>query len=89
MYENKQYHPLLDLFEDIAQGPEDPYSDPEYYQRYVTREKFQQVVVNVMAKAGADALVFPTTQVQSPTREELDAGRWKTLERFGHVAAVA
>ena len=80
IYENKQYHPLLDLFEDIAQGPEDPYSDPEYYQRYVAREKFQQVVVNVMANAGVDALVFPTTQVQSPTREELDAGRWKTLE---------
>ena len=33
-----------------------------------------------MANAGVDALVFPTTQVQSPTREELDAGRWKTLE---------
>ena len=80
LYDTKQYHPRLDLFEDIAQGPEDPYSDPEYYQRYVAREKFQQVVVNVMAKAGADALVFPTTQVQSPTREELDAGRWKTLE---------
>jgi Asp-tRNA(Asn)/Glu-tRNA(Gln) amidotransferase A subunit family amidase len=80
LYDTKQYHPLSDLFEEIAQGPEDPYSDPEYYQRYVTREKFQQIVVNVMAKAGADALVFPTTQVQSPTKEELDARRWKTLE---------
>ena len=80
LYDAKQYHPALDLFEEIAQGPEDPYSDPEYYPRYTTAEKFRRVVINQMGKAGAVALVYPTTQVQSPTREELDAGRWKTLE---------
>ena len=80
LYDTKQYHPALDLFEEIALGPEDPYSDPEYYPRYTTAEKFRQVVINQMGKAGAAALVYPTTQVQSPTRKELDAGRWKTLE---------
>ena len=80
LYDAKQYHPALDLFEEIAQGPEDPYSDPEYYPRYTTSEKFRRVVINQMGKAGADALVFPTTQVQSPRREDLDAGQWKTLE---------
>lgn len=80
IYDAKKYHPRLDLLEDIVGGPEDPYSDPEYYPRYVTSEKFRRVVINVMGKAGADALVFPTTQIQSPTREELNAGRWPTLQ---------
>lgn len=80
LYEAKRYHPRLDLLEMIAEGPADPYSDPEYYKRYVASEQFRRVVINVMGKAGVDALVFPTTQVQSPTRAELNAGRWKTLE---------
>jgi Asp-tRNA(Asn)/Glu-tRNA(Gln) amidotransferase A subunit family amidase len=78
--ERKRYHPRLDLLEEIVTGPQDPYSDPDYYKRYVASEQFRRVVVNVMGRAGADALVYPTTQVQSPTRVELNAGRWKTLE---------
>ena len=80
LIDTKQYHPMLDLLEEIAEGPEDPYSDPEYYPRYTTSEKFRRVVTNEMGKAGADALVFPTTQVQSPRRDDLNAGEWKTLE---------
>jgi Asp-tRNA(Asn)/Glu-tRNA(Gln) amidotransferase A subunit family amidase len=80
IFDAKKYHPMLDLLEDIVGGPEDPYSDPEYYKRYVASEQFRRVVINVMAKAGADALVYPTTQVQSPTRKELNAGRWRTLD---------
>jgi Asp-tRNA(Asn)/Glu-tRNA(Gln) amidotransferase A subunit family amidase len=79
LHEAKKYHPLLDLFEAIVEGPEDPYSDPEYYPRYTARETFQRIVIGEMAKAGADALVYPTTQIPSPTRKELDAGRWTTF----------
>ena len=75
----KKYHPLLELFEMIVEGPEDPLSDPEYYPRYTARETFQRVVINAMGKAGAAALVFPTTQIPSPTRTELDAGKWTTF----------
>lgn len=74
-----RYHPALDLFEAIVDGPTNPLADPEYYQRYVARETFQRVIVNAMARAGAAALVFPTTRVPAPTRAELDAGRWTTL----------
>ncbi len=80
LIETKQYHPMLDLLEEIAEGPEDPYSDPEYYPRYTTSEKFRRIVINQMGKAGAAALVYPTTQVQSPRRDDLNAGQWKTLE---------
>ncbi len=76
----KKYHPKCDLIDALVEGPEDPYSDPEYYQRYTAREQFQRVVINEMAKAGASALVFPTTQVPSPSRAELDGGKWPMLE---------
>ena len=76
----KKYHPKLDFLEALAHGPDDPYADPEYYQRYTAREQFQRVVINQMAKAGTTALVFPTTQVPSPSRAELDAGKWPLLE---------
>ena len=78
--EAKKYHPKCDLIDALVEGPEDPYSDPEYYQRYTAREQFQRVVINEMAKAGATALVFPTTQVPSPSRAELDAGKWPLLD---------
>ena len=32
-----------------------------------------------MAKAGANALVFPTVQLPPPTRADLDAKRWTVL----------
>ena len=78
--EAKKYHPKCDLIDALVEGPEDPYSDPEYYQRYTAREQFQRVVINEMAKAGATALAFPTTQVPSPSRAELDAGKWPLLD---------
>ncbi len=76
----KKYHPKCELIDALVEGPEDPYSDPEYYQRYTAREQFQRAVINEMAKVGARALVFPTTQVPSPSRAELDGGKWPMLD---------
>lgn len=75
----RAYHPALELFEAICDGPAQPTDDPEYYPRYVARERFQRVIIGAMAAAGASALVFPTTQIPAPTRAELDAGTWTTL----------
>ena len=76
----KKYHPKLDFLEALAEGPSDPYADPEYYQRYVAREQFQRLVINAMAQAAARALVFPTARVPAPSRAELDGGKWPLLE---------
>lgn len=76
----KKYHPKLDFLEALTDGPDDPYAVPEYYQRYTAREQFQRVVINEMAKVGASALAFPTTQVPSPSRAELDGGKWPMLD---------
>jgi len=80
IFDAEKYHPAIDLFPMLVEGPENPQSDPEYYPRYTARETFQRIVVNQMAAQGADVLVFPTTQVPSPTREELDGGKWGTFD---------
>ena len=80
VYETKQYHPALDLLEEIARGPADPLEAPQYFEKYAAHDDFERIVVNIMAANELIVLCFPTTQVPSPTREELNAGRWKTLE---------
>lgn len=77
---SKQYHPQLDLFEDIGTGPLQPTDDPQYYEKYSARETFERIVVNIMARNRLDAISFPTCQVIPPTRAELDAGRWPCLQ---------
>jgi len=77
--ESKRYHPMLDLLEGIAQGPDDPFSDPAYYPAYVAREEFMKLVVNLMAANDLTTLVYPTVQVVPPTRKDCDNGVWGTL----------
>ena len=79
IYNRKQYEPSLDLFEEIAQGPSDPYSEAEYYERYTARETFQRIIVNALALVGAEMMVFPTSQIAAPTHQDLATKRWTTL----------
>lgn len=79
IFEREQFHPALDLIYEIAAGPADPADDPEYYQKYAARERFQRAVVGAMAAAGLDALCCPSVRVVPPTTEELLAGKWTTL----------
>ena len=72
-----RYHKDLDLIDAVMEGPDDPEDDPEYFRRIAAREAFSRATVNVMARNGLDALVYPTAQVPAPTM----AGRkdWTTL----------
>lgn len=79
IYEAGAYHPMLDLLEACVFGPEMPDYDPQYFRRLAARELFQRTVLNVMAGARLDALVYPTIQVVPPTREQLDTRVWTTL----------
>ena len=74
-----RYHPQLDLLEAIGEGPDDPFSEADYYQRYVAREVFQRNIINAMAEANIDTFVFPTTQIPAPRHDELDKKEWTTL----------
>jgi amidase len=77
--EQRAYHPMLDLLEACAFGPEMPEYDPLYFRRLAAREQFARAVMNVMARARLDALIFPTVQVLPPTREQLAHKVWTTL----------
>jgi amidase len=79
MVDSRRYHKKLDLLEAIADGPNEPLSDLAYYRAYVAREEFMRLVVNLMDKAQLSALVYPTAQVEPPTRADTDSGAWTTL----------
>ncbi len=76
---SKRYHPQLDLLEGIANGPDDPFSDPAYYPAYAAREAFTRLVVNLMERDQLAVLVYPTVQVIPPTRQACNTGVWSTL----------
>jgi amidase len=75
----KKYHPVLDLFDLIVQGPLRPADDPEYFRKLAAREDFQRDVVNMLAKKSLIAMCFPCVQVLPPTKSEVKSGKWTTL----------
>jgi amidase len=79
MYEQKRYHPMLDLIDACICGPDMPEYDPLYYRRLAAREEFARTVINCMGGDALDALIFPSVQVVPPTREQLDTRVWTTL----------
>jgi len=79
MFDQRRYHPMLDLVEACMRGPEMPEYDPMYYRRLAAREEFSRAVLNCMGGDALDALVFPSVQVVPPTRAQLDDRVWTTL----------
>ena len=74
-----KYHESLDLLKALAQGPDDPSTDPAYHEVNAARADFTKAVLTVMARDRLDALVFPTCPVVPPTRADTDSGVWTTL----------
>lgn len=80
LHDSGSYHPRLDLFEAIArEAPEDPEEDPDYYRGLAAREEFRRAILDAMASQELDTILFPTTQLLAPTREELDNVKWTVL----------
>ena len=74
-----KFHPVLDLFELIAQGPVHPADDPSYFRKLAAREEFQREVVNLLAQNKLTAMCFPCVQVLPPLKSEVREGKWSTL----------
>jgi amidase len=70
---------MNDLFHDIANGPEDPTTDANYYRMRMRQAEFRRTILNMMADKRVDFLIFPTVQVLPPTREELYSQKWTCL----------
>jgi amidase len=79
IYDSGQFHPLNDLFHDIAQAPEAIDGDVEYLRRRLDQEQFRRLILNIFAAHGVDFLIYPTVQVIPPTREELAAEKYRAL----------
>ncbi|WP_237024346.1 amidase family protein [Mycolicibacterium vaccae] len=74
------WHPLTDLLADIADGPDRPEDDPEYFKKRLQQEEWRRTLLAMMADAEVDFLVYPTVQVPAPTRADLAAKRWTALD---------
>lgn len=76
IHDLKQYHPALDLFEDIALGPGTPERDLSFTSRLLARDRLQQAVISLMAKHELDALAFPDCQIPAPLLKDVLDQRW-------------
>jgi Asp-tRNA(Asn)/Glu-tRNA(Gln) amidotransferase A subunit family amidase len=74
-----KYHPVLDLLEEIFKAPKEPHEDPDYFRKLAARDKFQRMVVRLVADNKLDALCFPCVQVFPPTKETIRSGKTNTL----------
>jgi amidase len=79
IYDSKRFHPLNDLFHDIAAGPDTIDDDVQYLQRRLNQEHFRRLILNLFAAHNIDFLVYPTVQVIPPTRQELAAEKYTAL----------
>ncbi|AEJ40188.1 Amidase [Sulfobacillus acidophilus TPY] len=79
IYRQRQFHEMLDLFHDIAAGPEEPETLPDYFRRRHSQMRFREAILNVLAQKRLDALLFPDVQVLPPTWDDLYAGKWTTM----------
>lgn len=72
IYENKQYHKELDLFEAIVtEGPEDPEQTDSYYKQRHAQKQFQQEIIKVIVEYRLDAIVFPDVKVLPPVQKDI------------------
>ena len=63
----------------VFEGPEHPEDDANYYRKLAARDRFQRLVVKVMADANVQALCYPTVQVLPPKKDDVRAGKTNTL----------
>jgi len=68
------YHDALELFETIADAPEDPTEDPTYWESVAAQESLRESILYVLADHDLDALVFPDVPVVPPEYEKLHSG---------------
>jgi amidase len=79
LYKSNTFHPLTDLFHDIANGPEDPTLAEDYYKKRLAQEEFKRTILNTFARSNIDVMLFPNVRVLPPKHEDLEAGKWTCL----------
>ena len=79
VYKNRWFHPLNDLFHNIAAGPNKPEQDPGYYRQRLAQAEFQRLILNLYARHQLDFLICPDVRVLPPTYSDLESEKWTCL----------
>lgn len=70
-----KFDPTLDHLINVFGGPERPEDDPDYYRKLAARDRFQRLVVGILAENQLAAIVFPSVQVLPPTKKDVREGK--------------
>jgi amidase len=76
IYESSRFHPLNDLFHEIATGPDTLDDHVDYLRGRLDQEHFQRLLLNIFAGHQLDFLIYPTVQVVPPTHMELASAKY-------------
>lgn len=79
IYSSERFHPLNDLFHEIAKGADTPEDEPDYLRRRLGQEHFRRLILNMFATNELDFIIYPTVQVLPPTRQELTEAKYQAL----------
>lgn len=74
LYEAGTYHERQELFEWIAEGPDEPGEAPDYWRKVAAQDELQRVLTGLHAKHDLDALVLPDVQVLPQRRAAIHSG---------------
>lgn len=70
---------VTDLFDAMVEGPDNPESVPEYWERVAAQSELQRDILRVHAEHDLDAIVFPDAPVLPPTEQHLRDGTYTTM----------
>jgi Asp-tRNA(Asn)/Glu-tRNA(Gln) amidotransferase A subunit family amidase len=62
-YNRGAYHEKLTSIDRIADGPNDPFGQVEYWKAVEAQQEFQHAILSVFAEHDLDAIAFPDTKV--------------------------
>ena len=79
VYEKRWFHPLNDLFHNLAAGPDKPDEAPGYYKQRLAQAEFQRLILNLYARHQVDFLLYPDVRVLPPTYADLESEKWTCL----------
>jgi amidase len=79
IYKKRLFHPLNDLFHNIAEGPEKPEQYGGYYKQRLAQAEFQKLILNLYAQHRLDFLMYPDVKVLPPTYVDLESEKWTCL----------
>jgi Asp-tRNA(Asn)/Glu-tRNA(Gln) amidotransferase A subunit family amidase len=79
IYEKRWFHPLNDLFHNLAAGPDDPDEAEGYYKQRLAQAEFQRLILNLYAGHRLDFLLYPDVKVLPPTYDDLESEKWTCL----------